>query len=222
MQSMKTTAMMIEFLIAGVMMLFSLIVLALSFFPDSVMNLAYWIRFQHKWMNNLPFIILVFVSISYSFGIFIESFALHLFEPTMKRIQRNRFDHFIQAVEKINKKYLKKPVDLVDIQANPDRSFTGMVRYYVLQKNPLLYSEIEMQHHRLRLSRVFCLFSAIILLGIGYQYALQPTSISISSVFVLLILIVYRSIKTVRYRFERYCIAIERTYKALLLELPKQ
>jgi len=46
MQNMKTTAMMIEFLIAGVMMFFALIVLSMSIFPKEVMNLACWIRFQ--------------------------------------------------------------------------------------------------------------------------------------------------------------------------------
>jgi hypothetical protein len=82
---MKTTALVIEYLMAGVLMLLALGVWVVLFFPDWVGRA---LEFFDESVSAGILLSTVFVAVAYGFGIFTEVFGLNLFEGKHDEIKK--------------------------------------------------------------------------------------------------------------------------------------
>jgi hypothetical protein len=203
---------MVEYLISGILFLVALIILAISLFPNGGFPFFSKAFGFPSCLTNPILLIPILASIAYGFGILSELIALNAVEWVHKKIKRDRLDKFVDSNPLISK---NGPIDLEEIK-RLKKGYTGVMRFYVLMKNPTLYNEIESQHTRLRITRVLFLFEIILFLSIGRQVLRTPTVeiITLLGFIILLMIINYFGIK---YRFNRYDESIERAYKVLLL-----
>jgi len=218
----NTTAIMVEALIAGILVLLALLLLAMSVFPSEVQTFFIKISNSQSLLAEAPLLVIV-IAIAYGFGVLFEFIGLIAFEWWFDKIKRNRLIEYLNsnrsiiAGSPILKKYVNSSSKKVDVKEEEARSCIGTMRFYVLMKNSALYSEIESQMNRLRLIRVLFLVELILLFAIGGQL-LQKFSLSMFSLWMLVVVIAIANIEAIRKRFHRYCRAIERSYQLLMLE----
>ncbi len=219
---MKTTAIMIEILVAGVLILLALFLLAGSLFPSDMQSFLNDINKPAHWLAKTPFLILIFIFISvvYGLGLLFEFIGLISVEWLLDIIKRRRIDNYYTKENELvsNKPILNKfqKSDSNKIKA----SYHGEMRYYVRMKSSELYSIIEKELNWLRLTRVLFIVELILLAGIVVKIA-QNKVITISLLLFLFAILVVIFIATgvvIFHRFGRYCRAIERSFKMLMLE----
>jgi hypothetical protein len=211
---MKTTAVIVEFLISGILFLLALLFLAMSLFPG-MLSLDF---LKTNKLDSWMFIIIpVLLSVAYGFGILAELIALNIFESKHKKIRGKRLDDFIDSNKKL---LLKSPIDFNTINKktcnNEKAKLMGLMRFYVLHKDPVLYHEIELQHFRLRLVRVLFLCMLILIFAVVCKY-IEKRTCEWLLIEMFIIMITYLNYKGILYRFNRFNESIERTYKVLLL-----
>jgi hypothetical protein len=152
-----------------------------------------------------------------------EFIGLIAFEWWFDKIKRNRLIEYLNSnrsiIERspILEKYANPSSKKVAIKEEDAKSCIGTMRFYVLMKNSTLYSEIESQMNRLRLIRVLFLVELILLCAIGSQL-LQKFSSAMFYLWILVLVISAANVEAIRIRFHRYCRAIERSFKLLMLD----
>ena len=91
---MKTTAIMIEFLVAGLLVFLTLFLLALSFFPGEMQLFLDQINKSQHWLAKAPFLITILISVAYGFGVLFEYLGVIAFEWIHKIIKRKRIKDY--------------------------------------------------------------------------------------------------------------------------------
>jgi hypothetical protein len=217
---MKTTAIMIEFLVAGLLVLLALFLLALSFFPTEMQLFLDQINKSQHWLAKAPFLITVLISVAYGFGVLFEYLGVIAFEWKHEMIKRKRIDTYYKkndSILKNNPIFKDYKSNASDQNNKKNGSYHGEMRFYVLKENSSLYSEIELQLNRLRLIRVLFFVTTILLIAILGQLFLKFTVGKLMlSLFILMI--TFFNVIAIRHRFNQYCRAIERSFKMLMLE----
>ncbi|MCI0489164.1 MAG: hypothetical protein L0229_21435, partial [Blastocatellia bacterium] len=94
----------------------------------------------------------------------------------------------------------------------------GEMRFYVMMKDSTLYAEIDSQISRFRLVRILFLVELILFIAIIWQWHRGLGFILKCSV--PLAIIAFFNLIAIGARFNRYCRAVERTYKAIMLDQP--
>ena len=152
---MKTTALIIEYLVSGILLMAALLLLAYSIFPQDVQK--FFLLLKNS--KELAFVISsVFAAIAYALGMLIEPIARIVFERLLHdRIEKERVAKYIEA----HRTNLHKSSIFKKYKANNNipsakeaKSIIGEMRFYVLMQSSGLYDEIESQINRLRLIRI--------------------------------------------------------------------
>lgn len=152
----KTTDMMVEYLVSGILALCSIIIF-LCCISGEITSFLLNTKTLEIFSKNLFFAIPAFIALSYGFGIVFEAVSLFSLEWIHELTKR-------KYVKKIQEDILLKGNS--QLEKSLKESFTNYMRYQVLKKNSVFYQEIEAQHIRMRLTRVFFIVESLILSGI--------------------------------------------------------
>ena len=217
---MRTTMLIIEFLVAGILVSVALLLCGVSFFPDQTSAIIE--NFSSVPVSVQVLLGTIFVSIAYGVGIFSEYVGLSIFEGQLDRIKGKRMIKYLKDLkdEKVDlekscilKKFKEIPPE--KITKKQAKSCIGPMRFYVLRESSSLYQDIASQIHRLRLIRILFLVE-IILIAAVFGQLIQRFSPYMIGVLVFLIAVAVVNYKAIMSRFNRYCRAIERSYKVLV------
>lgn len=222
---MKTTMLIVEFLIGGILVLLALMFLAVSFFPDEVQQVFNNIDLSQPLpVSTLLLLSTIFVAIAYTVGIFSEFFAREMFEWLLVRVRKKQVEKYLDDLHKNKVKIEKNPIlsklkDDFSEENNKDQVQlpTGLMRSYVLMKSPELYHNIASQLHRFRLMRILFLTELIFIVAI-FRQSLRAISPSLMWALVFLIVAAILTVVVIHSRFKRYCRDIERSYMVLVLD----
>lgn len=227
---MRTTMLYVEFLVGGILVLLALIFLGISIFPsmeNPIMNL-----FEQKGYLSASILLSpILVAAAYAIGVFSEYFTRSLFENKLDEIKVMRTKTYLKENycrlwrSPILAEYLRVPPKKIDekIDIEEARKCIGPMRYYVMMENSELYREIESHLHKLRLARTQFLVVVILMLAVFFrlQRALHlqsDDSLVLVIVLEFLALAAIATFKAVMDRSDRYCRAVERSYRALVLD----
>lgn len=214
---MKTTMLIVEYLIGGTLVLLALAFFVVSVFPGAVKanpdGTQVLLGLKIDLDQSLPWPVLLllstlFVGIAYAVGVLSEPIAREIFEDDLDEIKRRRL-----------KEFLKKNPNLEEspVLKNPATQTYGYVRFYVLMKSPGLYQDIASHLDRFRLLRI--MFLAVFISYVGTLIRL-PREFTTSWICFLTVLavIAYIITRVIYDRFERYCRSVERSYYVLMLD----
>jgi hypothetical protein len=209
---MKTTAVMIEILVAGVLVFLALFLLAGSLFPSDMQSFLCKINNPQHWFAKTPFLIFIFIPIAYGLGLLFEFIGLILVEWWLKMIKRKRIgEYYTKEKEFVGKHPIFEKYSC-GAPKKIKESYHGEMRFYVLMKSSELYSIIETELNWLRLTRVLLIVEVILLFAIFFKN--NPHT---RFLLYYLIVIIIATVTVIRHRFRRYCRAIERSFKMLML-----
>lgn len=217
---MKTTALIIEWLVAGVLILLAVISLVFSLFPVETRELLAGFGRLSSLLTNEVVLATIVTAIAYAVGVLSEFAGWIAFEWWLDRIKMSRLPKYLRR----NHAILKQSLLLAEYLATPPKALDlstasalyGEMRFDVLMRSPRLYKEIESQINRFRLIRVLFLVELILFLAVVGQL-LRGSLPMLMGTMVLIIVIGCVNVVAIGYRFHRYCRAIERSYKALLM-----
>lgn len=220
---MKTTALIIEFLVGGMLFLFSIIFLSYCLDPQNIDNL--YTFFQ----NNKEYAILITMlvtALSYALGIIVEPISRIIFENLIQIfICKKRLIKYIKKHQKnikhspILKRYELSKLQNIKSRQNFKRflSAMGEMRFYVLMKSEALYSEIESQLNRLRLIRVLVLVEIVLFTSLIFQI-INNSSQLLYFLLITISIILLLNVIAISNRLDRYYRAVERAYEALVFD----
>ncbi len=222
----KTTSLIIEYLVGGILVFLAIGFLILSLFP----KLGQWILIHLNDLQSVPgkdtLFAAIFIAVAYGIGVISEFLGQIIFQGRLDRIKKQHLREFVKYNQTILRgdDLLGDYVVLLDDEEkfeykveNEAPSCIGQMRFYVLMKNPLLYGEIDSQIGRARLVRVLFIVEITLLATIlGFLYHSYSWLLIIP--LVICISLCLTTIKALNSRFERYCRAVERSYKAILID----
>jgi hypothetical protein len=220
---MKTTEMMVEFLIAGILILCSVLFLTLSIFPDYTEQLFNYFGSKDFSLTQVSLFMSVFLAVSYGLGVLSETVGLWPFESLLNLIRKyNR-----EKIEDTHDTMLKLKV-FNKVEEKDSDSYTGLMRLFVLKKSneDALYSEIMSQLNRMRLIRVLFITEVIFLIGCCFNimhrfdnaaWFLWALVISIIISSSAIILATHRESYRDFMKFVRSCLTNWRSYTILFL-----
>lgn len=220
---MKTTALIIEFLVGGMLFLFSIFFLSYCLDTQSIDN--FYVFFQNYKEYAILITILV-TAISYALGIIVEPISRIIFENLMQIfICKKRFIKYITKHQKnikhspILKRYeFKKLENMKSFQKYKSYlSAMGEMRFYVLMNSETLYSEIESQLNRLRLIRVLVLVEIVLLISVIFKIITDSSTLLYFLLIIISMLLIFNII-AISNRIDRYYRAVERAYEALVFD----
>jgi hypothetical protein len=226
---MKTTVLLVEFLVAGALVSLVLGLCAYSFFPDDVERIFNNL-FQCTSASIGILYATIFIAISYGAGILSEYIGLHIFEGRHDEIKKDRIRTYVKKLQNENIHLEKNPIFRNLAEVPPERitkkqarSCIGPMRFYVLKESPYLYQDIDSQLHRLRLIRIMVLVEVCLIVAIGWRLCYNLVVHHYFSAPLACALIFFGGVIVVNYkaildRFNRYCRAVERSYKALVFD----
>ncbi len=225
----KASALIVELLVGGILVSFSIGLLIFSISPAEVQLML--ARFNQ--LQSIPgkeaFFAAIFTATVYGIGLISESCEMAIFERWLDRIKRNKLKKFIKSNQSIFKDddVLGGYVALLDNKENEEEfnkkikddgpSSIGEMRFYVLMKSPPLYGEIESQIGRGRLIRVLLFAETILFIAISVLLFRRCSS-ALIAILGVIIFLGFATVMAVKFRFERYCRSIERGYKAIRLD----
>ena len=93
------------------------------------------------------------------------------------------------------------------------------MRFEILRLNSDLSREVEAQINRSRLIRILFFVEVVCTFGV-LIHLWHAISAPLMTSLLFLLALLYVNWKAVEYRFERYCLTVERAYKALVLDAP--
>lgn len=222
----KTSALILELLVGGILVSFSIGLLIFSISPAEVQLMLARFNQLQSFPGKEAFFAAIFTATVYGIGLISESCEMDIFEKWLDKIKRKRLRKFIKRNESIFKDddVLRGYVALLDNDKDLDKkieaegpSSIGEMRFYVLMKSPPLYGEIESQIGRGRLIRIL-LFAEVILSIAIFVLLCRTRSLVLIAIFGVIILLGGATAWAVKVRFERYCRSIERGYKAIRLD----
>lgn len=220
------TSLLVEFLIAGQLVLYAFLLLTVSLLPTSL---------QHElltWLNNnmfamdelLPLLALPAISLAYGLGMLAEIATRTLFDRLLVKLRLHRLGAFFRAnagllaSDPLFRLYAGADPDKVTIK---DTALIGDLRFVVMHKSERLYKEIESQINQLRILRVLFVFLLLTALALVVLLARQITGALtglITGGTVLIAVLLLLDFFAIRSRYDRYCRAVVLSYKALLLD----
>jgi hypothetical protein len=221
---MKTTVLIVEYLVAGILVLLALTLLAASIFPELISGLKSLFA-QHESLDAIsPTLVVVFAALAYGVGLVAEFLGEKTFEWWLDRIKLNRLEDYLKKnngnlhKSPLLAKYQKNPGDKTDESPVPiEIRLIGEMRFHVLMESAELYAEIESQLNRFRLIRVLVLVEAILAAAIVISL-IQDYSPVLVFLLVVVVVVAIANVGAVGRRFHRYCRAVERAYKTLVLD----
>lgn len=234
---MKTSMLIVEILVGGILVTLAFGFLVVSLSPDGVRAILDEVQGILSDLNvdsggSLLLLLLssVFVAIAYTVGVLSEPIARDIFEWKFNRIKKECLKKFLKenrgklGKSPILEKYaglspteIDKKVDAVE------KTSYGLMRFRVMMENPGLYQDIASHLHRYRLMRILFLALVIFIIAVFHQRCLNPSSLlkemsTFCTVVVILVAIAVVDILIILDRFKRYCGSVERSYKVLVLD----
>jgi hypothetical protein len=164
---MKTTSLLVEYLVAGALGFLGLLILVYGlegkeiFHSIALINIY---KINNNWINIISGLMIAFC---YGMGIIFESACRNGLEWMHKGIKKARYSNFSKDHEsKIN----GLPENLKnELIKKGYKVYTSLLRYYILRENKLLYEEVEAQHMRMRLTRVMLFLSAMLFISLSMR-----------------------------------------------------
>jgi hypothetical protein len=219
---MKTTVLIIEYLFGGVLVLLALMLLVASLFPPLMGALGSFLRHCEFPDSIRSILAIIFAAVVYGVGLISEYVGGEIFEWWLKRIKRARLAKYLRknyanlGKSTILAEYAAVPLEQISVTEEAIE-LIGAMRFHVMMESPELYQEIESQINRFRLVRVLFLVEVIVVLAMTIQMLRVPSPILVCLLVLVLVLAV-ANVSAVKRRFERYCRAVERSYKVLVLD----
>jgi hypothetical protein len=218
------TNLLVEFLIAGVLILYAVLLLVFSVLPVSAMlEVIQWFAANMANLDKLfAFSLIPTIALAYAFGMLTEIATRSLFDRWLLAVRRRHVTQFFSANrDLLAPDLLFQPYAATDPQTAliKDKDILGQMRFVVLMKSERLYTEIEYQINQMRVLRVLLVFLAVIGLALAILLARQLmsafTPLAICGVILTAGLFAL-DLVAIRSRYTRYFRAIEFSYKALL------
>ncbi len=215
---METTKLTVEYLIVGVLIFLAILFLAYSIAPAEIESILQSI-IQFPAFVGTGFVVII-LSISYGIGLVVEYLGLLMYEKQLKTIKDKRFPIYIQQNldwikgSPLLGKFSKK--DQSTLKGTGDLIY-GDMRFYILMNSSSLYAEVETHLNQARILRVLTIAEIISILGFVIQLITNGINL-LSLVFLVTVLVFFvMNIRAIINRFERYCRAVERSFKVLSL-----
>lgn len=216
---METTKLTVEYLIIGILVSIAAIFLLFNIAP---------IQMQTMWNTLLQYpsmtstgIIVMISPIFYGVGIVAEYLGMLAFDGYLDKIKEERFSNYVSR----NRNWLGKSRLLSTfakkekaIPKGSGKQMYGEMRFFVLMNNSFLFGEIKAQIDRYRIIRVLIIAEILFIIGFLVHFAvigIDPLSASLIITIIILLLITIRAMFD---RYNRYCRAIEHSFKALSLD----
>jgi HAD superfamily hydrolase (TIGR01509 family) len=221
---MKTTVLIVEYLIAGILVMLALTLLIIGIFPDLSPQIEAMLG-QHEALNAISLtLVIVVMAVAYGVGILAQYLCERLFEWRLEQIKLERLPRYLKDnCNNLDKSPLLKPykqLESTGTDESPPQVETrliGEMRFHVLMESEELYQEIESQLNRFRLTRVLVLVEVILATALTVLF-LQDQSAVLIVLLALVIGLFVVNIFAVNHCFHRYCRATERAYKVLVLD----
>ncbi len=216
---MDTTKLIVEYLVAGSLIVISTFFSISSWFPSDIKSLLTSPFLQQPVFMNSAILAPVFIALAYGVGIVSEYVGERAFEWLLDRIKKRRMPKYVSDNEvalyddPILGSFANQPSKERDLDGLA--ACVGKMRFYVMNHSALLYADIAAQISRFRLIRVLFLAEGIVVLAIIGQlrFGFSPFLIVM---FGLVVFIAYANFLAIRSRFNRYCRAVERSYSVLM------
>ncbi|MBI3698539.1 MAG: hypothetical protein HY238_27320 [Acidobacteria bacterium] len=162
-------------------------------------------------------------AIAYSMGVIAEFAARGFFEEKLYRTKQKRLPRFVRE----NRANLRKSPILEEYYDNPEapidektaKEKVGQMRFEILRLNPDLSREVEVQINRSRLIRVLFFVEVLCIVGV-LLHLWRAVSAPLVISLLFLVALLYVNWRAIEYRFDRYCLTVERAYKVLVLDAP--
>ena len=219
---METTKLIVEYIVAGVVILLALALLFAAIFPAELQVL---ISSAPDLQGSSTVVVaallaIVLTSVAYGIGVITEYLGVITFEWLLERIKVIRIKRFFQynrewlQDDSIMRPYINLPLE--EINRKAVSNCHGEMRFEVLMKNAYLYGEIESQMNRFKLIRIFFIAEAIIAIALLILISREASAIRVS-LLILVIMFGCLNWLAIYHRFNMYCRSIERSYKVLFL-----
>jgi hypothetical protein len=217
---MDTTKLIVEYLIIGILVVLSIVFLVFNISPQEFIPVVDLMNPNASLIGTTAFIIIL-LPIAYGIGIVAEYLGMLLYEWRFNAVKEKRFSPFVERnfswllKEELFKDLVKKDRP---VPAGIGLKLYGEMRFFILMNSTYLYAEVERQLNQVRILRSFTIAEIIFVLGFAVQLIMGGNFVSASIGLISMILLIVSNIAAVDYRFNHYCRAIERSYKALKLE----
>jgi hypothetical protein len=213
---METTKLIVEYLVVGI-----LVCLAISFLVFALSP----INIQSSWLLIVQdaslIVVIILLPISYGVGLVAEYLGMVLYEKYFDAVKEKRFPAFIRG----NKDLLTESALLAKYAQTKDqiprdagKKMYGEMRFFTLMKNAPLYAEIESHVNQARILRTLTIAEILFLVGVIIQLVRTGFSLLPFIVLFFLVFLLVFNILAILHRFNRYCRAIERSYKVIMLD----
>jgi hypothetical protein len=214
---MEATKLIVEYLVAGILMVVATLLAAVSWwFPSGINGLTPSVKPPTS--TNDFILTAVFIALSYAVGLVSEYGGEKTFEWLSDRIRRRHMVEYVKTHQAILKNspilspFVKGKRDVNDLA-----ECMGQMRFFVMNHSAPLYANIDAQISRFRLLRVLFLVEVIILIAVVGQLSHGFTLVWFAA-FILTISIAALNFMAIRSRFGRYYRAIERSYLVLMYD----
>lgn len=205
---MKTTEVLVEHFVAGILMTAAVFFLFWSLRPQEIEPVLFQVSLKLKEFTAVTGALLS--AVVYAIGLVAEAGCRFFFDwRFMDQVKKERLDSFISA----NRDSLVRSPILAPVSSEP----YGLMRLYVMKSNSDLYREIESQMNRLRLVRVLFLVEALVVVGLLPWLWRHGSSASLWACLGFVVFLMWGNWVMIKRRCGLYCRAIERAYQVLVL-----
>jgi len=224
---MKTTMLIVEFLVGGILVSMALVFLFVSLFPGEAGTIldkatAILCPYLNKDQPEGLFLLLstLFVAIAYTVGVLSEPIAREIFEWMLNRIKRRKMENLKEYFEKDQKKLKKSPIveETEEKIKEKHKQTYGDMRFYVLMRSQELYQDIASQMHRYRLMRLLFLAQLILIVAVVVQLLRESSSSLMRGLAVAIVIIVLIFLRAYD-RFIQYFESVKGFYKKPVIHL---
>lgn len=218
---MQTTKLIVEYIVAGIVVVLALGFLAFAIFPSEIEPLINGLRKSSSTdIVGAAIIALLLTSVVYGVGVISEHLGMLSFEWLLQQIKVKRIRKYFQE----NREWLKSSPILAQYiwVLDTDKGWEeaaqcyGEMRFDVMMKSPSLYAEIESQINRFRLIRVLFISETLILIAL-IVIAFRELSAILISAIILDVSLMILNYSAIRYRFDSYTRAVERSHKIIVI-----
>ena len=217
---METTRLTVEYLIIGILVSVAILFLFASTSPLEMQ--ALWVALvQSLSLINVGILILI-LPVFYGLGIVTEYLGMFLFDGFLARIKDRRFEKYISdnlswvSKSRLLSGFVEQGTAVLP-EAAGQRMY-GQMRFFILMNNAYLYEEIKAQINRYRILRALIIVEILFIIGFLIRLlgqGLNSLSLFFSAFIIVLLVITIRGLMD---RYNRYCRAIEHSFKALALD----
>ncbi len=220
---MKTTMLIVEFLVGGILVLLALIFFfSSSFFGNifAILNILFqdqpplsnFLQNLYQFLSQdtgaLLLFSTIFIAIAYAVGVFSGPLVRIFFEWMLDGIKKSRLQEYRNNLSKDG----IDPDQIPFMKRSKHQLPAGDMRFYVLMKSPELYQDIASQLHRYRLMRILFLAEIILISAIIVQL-LRDFFSPLMWNLVLIVVIVVLTFPRVYYRLKQYCWSVKESEK---------